>query len=61
MHLTVRGCGHTNMSDFHEMYESWQDLGYDPAYVGEEREDEDNRPVRPDDWARNNEDLEGGF
>jgi len=49
------------MSDFHEMYETWHELGYDPAYVGDERDEEDNNPVRPDDWARNNEDLEGGF
>lgn len=35
--------------------------GYDPAYVGEEQDDDhDNRPVDPDEWA-NNEDLEGGF
>jgi len=40
------------MSDYHEMYENWQDLGYDPAYVGEEREDGDNLPVNPDDWAK---------
>ncbi len=48
------------MSDYHEMFEHMSELGYDPAYVGEERDEEDNRPVRPDDWARNNEDLEGG-
>lgn len=55
----VGGSGDSNMSDF---YDGWPDLSYDPAYVGEEQEeDEDNRPVRPDDWARNNEDLEGGF
>ena len=40
------------MSDYHEMYDSWQELGYDPAYVGEEREEEDNRPVNPDDWVK---------
>lgn len=49
------------MSDYHEMYENWHELGYDPAYVGEEADEHSNEPVRPDDWARNNEDLEGGM
>jgi len=43
---------------------SWGDHGYhdyDPRYFYEEDEDENNQPVHPDDWARNNEDLEGGF
>lgn len=34
--------------------------GYDPAYVGEEQDNHDNEPVDPDDWARNNDDLDGG-
>ena len=49
------------MSDFHEMFESWQELGYDPDYPidGGRTQDDDNRPIDPDDWAK--EDLEGGF
>jgi len=51
------------MSDYHEMYGEWTDMmGYDPAYVGEEQDDEHtNNPVGQDDWAHNNDDLEGGF
>ncbi len=47
------------MSDFYDTSGEW--WGYDPAYVGEEQEDNQNdtRPVDPDDWS--NEDLEGGF
>jgi hypothetical protein len=50
------------MSDFHD---DWTDHGYhdyDPRYFYEKDDDEgNNKPVNPDDWARNNEDLEGGF
>jgi len=51
------------MSDYHEMYENWQDgFGYDPAYVGDEKPDEENnKPVNPDDWANTNDDFDGGF
>ena len=52
------------MSDYHEMYEYGIEHGYhdyDPQYFHEEDDQESNTPVRPDDWARNNEDLEGGF
>ena len=55
MLLTVKGYGATSMSDYHEMYENWIEGGYDPAYIGEDRErkDENNEPIDPDDWADN--------
>jgi len=52
------------MSDYHEMYKDWSELlhDYDPDYpIDGGRDDDDNKPVNPDDWARNNNDLEGGF
>ena len=59
-----KGYGHSNMSDYHEMWENLHELvhDYDPDYpIDGGRDDHDNHPVGPDDWARNNEDLEGGF
>ena len=59
----MKGYGHSSMSDYHEMYDNWQDgFGYDPAYVGDEKPDEENnKPVNPDDWANTNDDFDGGF
>ena len=42
------------MSDYHEMYENFRH-DYDPHYFYED-EEEDNRPVKPDDWAEPNTD-----
>ena len=39
------------MSDFHEMFENWNELGYDPAYVGERKKDDSNEPDYSD-WER---------
>ena len=47
------------MSDYHEMYENFRHE-YDPHYFYEDEDESDNKPVGPDDWARNNEDLDGG-
>ena len=51
------------MSDYHEMFENWIDHGcheYDPRYFHEDEDEGNNKPVGHDDWARNNDDLEGG-
>ena len=43
-------------------FPDWIDNGYqdyDPQYFYED-DDYNNKPVNPDDWARNNDDLEGG-
>ena len=50
--------------DYHEMYENWisGDMPYDPDYPidnGYRKKEDDNKPVDPDDWAK--EDFEGGF
>ena len=50
------------MSDYHEMFESWDDLihDYDPDYpIDNGKRFKENEPVDPDDWA--SEDFEGGF
>jgi len=52
------------MSDYHEMWENFHELvrDYDPDYpIDGGRDDDNNKPVGQDDWAHNNDDLEGGF
>jgi len=57
--LMAKGYGAINMSDYHEMYENFRHE-YDPHYFYEDEDESDNKPVDPDDWARNNEDFDGG-
>lgn len=48
--------------DYHEMFENWTDGGYheyDPAWIHED-DRHNNNPVDTNDWARDNEDFDGG-
>ena len=50
------------MSDYHEMWDEFRNSPYgeyDPEYFNEKDDKEDNRPVNPDDWAKNHNELEG--